>query len=284
MSLSGWLLDKFTHWLNHETPQQGEPPCDFDRLSREIRPCDVLLVEGRTRVSRIIKNITLSTWTHSAFYVGRPADISDVALREEIDRHYQGDPEAQLIIEPLLGEGALLAPLDKYRTEHLRICRPRGLGEGDAQRVIAYCVKHIGMQYDFRQMVDLARFLLPYGFLPRRWRSTLFRQQVGEQSKMICSTMIAEAFASVHFPVLPVLRRDPAGELRLYKRNTRLYTPSDFDYSPYFEIIKYPLLGGDDLSLYRQLPWDKSGVVCNSSDDCFEQPQVVTKKDLPYDD
>ena len=57
--------------------------------------------------------------------------------------------------------------------------------------------------------------------------------------------------------------------MRMYKRNTRLYTPRDFDYSPYFQIIKYPLLGLNDLSVYRQLPWDQDGVICNDENECF---------------
>ena len=55
----------------------------------------------------------------------------------------------------------------------------------------------------------------------------------------------------------------------MYKRNFRLYTPPDFDYSPYFEIIKYPLLGLNDLAVYRQLPWDQDGVICNDENDCY---------------
>ena len=83
------------------------------------------------------------------------------------------------------------------------------------------------------------------------------------------ASMIASAFNNVHFPVLPVMRRLETGELRLYKRNARLYTPRDFDYSPYFEIIKFPFLGIEDKSLYRNLPWDEEGQICNGKDDCF---------------
>jgi hypothetical protein len=46
----------------------------------------------------------------------------------------------------------------------------------------------------------------------------------------------------------------------MYRRHTKLITPSDYDYSPYFEIIKYPILDLDDLALYRKLPWDSTGV------------------------
>ena len=49
------------------------------------------------------------------------------------------------------------------------------------------------------------------------------------------------------------------GEVRLFMRNPRLCTPSDFDYSPYFEIIKYPFLDVHSYSEHRLLPWSRSG-------------------------
>jgi hypothetical protein len=263
-----WLGNKIIRWLTHELPLKGAPPCDFDRLSFEIRPCDVLLVEGRSRVSEVIKTITQSPWTHSALYIGRLADVDDPAVREHISWMYDGNPDDQLLIEPLLGEGTVVTPLSKYTTEHLRICRPQGLSRKDVQKVISYSAKRLGYEYDVRQLLDLARFLLPYGIIPRRWRSSLFEHHAGESTKTVCSTLIAAAFTVVQFPILPVIHRDGEGFL-LYKRNTRLYTPKDFDYSPYFQIIKYPLLGLDDLAVYRQLPWDQEGVVCNDDNDCY---------------
>ncbi len=269
MGLKAWLVNKLVKWLNTEDDQGDIPPCDFDRLSFEIRPCDVLLVEGRNRVSNIIKSITLSSWTHSALYIGRLHDIEDPNLQGVIQRHYHGDPTERLLIEPLLGQGTVITPLSNYKEDHLRICRPRGLSRQDVQQVISEACSYLGLDYDIRQLVDLARFLFPYSFIPRRWRSTLFEHNAGEQTKTVCSTMIAEVFAAVHYPVLPVIHRDEEGGLRMYKRNTRLYTPRDFDYSPYFEIIKYPILGLDDIAVYRQLPWDKDGVVCNTQGDCY---------------
>ncbi len=272
MGVRAWLLARLVNWLNAEQPFDGEPPCDFDRLSLEIRPCDVVLVEGRTRVSNIIKTISTSPWTHSALYIGRLSDVADSKLRALIQRHYTGSvalSQAQLIIEPLLGRGTLVRELDVYRGEHLRICRAKGLTEQDIQTVIAGAAAHLGVDYDIRQMFDLARFLFPFGLVPKRWRSSLFEHRAGELTKTVCSSMIAEVFASIHYPVLPVIHKDEGGGFRLYKRNTRLYTPSDFDYSPYFEIIKYPILGFDDVAMYRQLPWDEEGLVCNTLGDCY---------------
>lgn len=276
-----WLGDKMIRWLTEEDEPSGTPPCDFDRLSFEIRPCDVLLVEGRSRVSEVIKTITQSVWTHSALYIGRLADVEDPNVREHISWLYDGDPDDQLIIEPLLGEGTIISPLKKYAKDHLRICRPSGLSPQDAQAVIKHASKHLGHGYDVRQLLDLGRFLLPYSIVPRRWRSSLFEHNAGASTKTVCSTLIAHAFSLVHFPILPVVHKTDEG-LRLYKRNTRLYTPRDFDYSPYFEIIKYPLLGLNDLAVYRQLPWDQDGVVCNAENDCYV-PVPVAKIDFDDD-
>lgn len=285
MGLKTWLVRKLVDWLNTGDDSHDVPPCDFDRLSFEIRPCDVLLVEGRNRISNLIKTITLSPWTHSALYVGRLHELDDPELQGIIQRHYHGDPADQLVIEPLLGQGTVISPLSKYTEDHLRICRPKGLSRQDIHAVIKEAATYLGRQYDIRHLFDLARFVFPYGLVPRRWRSSLFEHNAGDQTKTVCSTMIAEVFAAVHYPVLPVIHRTEEGGLKLYKRNTRLYTPRDFDYSPYFEIIKYPILGLDDIAVYRQLPWDKEGVICNAQGECYaadgtpvEQKVVINNK------
>ena len=76
--------------------------------------------------------------------------------------------------------------------------------------------------------------------------------------------MIAQAYSSVHFPIMPLLQKSEDGTFKLYRRNFNLFTPRDFDYSPYFEVIKYTFFGSDDLSYYRRLPWDENGVYCDN--------------------
>lgn len=276
MGLINAITNKFTHWLSDEKAQGEFPLCDFDRLSFEIRQCDVLLVEGRSRVSNVIKNITHSPWTHAALYIGRLHEITNPAVQEVVQQHYNGDPSEQLLIEAMLGEGTIIVPLSKYTDNHLRICRPEGLSRDDASQVISHSVEHLGTDYDVRQILDFARFMYPYSIIPGRWRSSLFEYHAGIPTRTVCSTMIASAFAAVHFPILPVIHRNSEGKMQLFKRNTRLFTPRDFDYSPYFNIIKYPFLGFDDLAIYRRLPWDERGVVCNDENDCFAPPQAST--------
>lgn len=265
-SMRNVIWDKIIQWLTREKEMSQASLSDFERLRYELRPGDVLLVEGRSRVSEIIKTITQSCWTHSFLYVGRLHDIDDSELREQIQKFYPDNADDQLIIESLLGKGTIVTALDNYNGEHLRICRPRGLTRQDAQAVIGYAIQQLGTDYNVRQLLDLARFMFPYGFLPRRWRSSLFEHNAGKPTRTVCSTMMAEAFAGVHFPVRPVLHRDSTGDLKLYQRNSRLITPTDFDYSPFFDVIKYPLLDFDELSVYRKLPWDKTGVHCDGID------------------
>lgn len=273
--LKSWLVRKLTRLLTKEREAAGIPLCDFERLCMEIRPGDVVLVEGRSQVSNVIKGITQSPWTHAAIYIGRRREIDDPKIRKHIKKFHQGDPHEQLILEALLGEGTIISPLSKYWKDHLRICRPEGLSRSDARGVIGYCVRHLGCHYDVRHLLDLARFMFPWGILPRRWRSSLFEHNAGQSTRTVCSSLIAAGFASVHFPILPVMRRTENGEMRLYKRNFRLYTPRDFDFSPYFDIIKYPFLGFEDMEIYRQLPWDQNGLICNDEDDFILPTELI---------
>lgn len=251
------LWNRLTDLLSQDRPTEDLPPSDFDRLRYEIRFCDVLLVEGRSRVSTIIQSLTLSPWTHSALYIGRLHAIDDPELRELIRSHYPAKPDEQLIIEALLGQGTIVAPLSKYRDFHVRLCRPTGISRSDAQAVIAYAASRLGFDYDVRQLLDLARFLLPYRLLPRRWRSSLFGETAN--TRTVCSTMMAEAFASIRFPVRPILRRTEEGAFKVSERNFKLYTPTDFDHSPYFDIIKYPIYGIESPEIYKTLPWEEFG-------------------------
>lgn len=73
----GWILAKFEEFLSKSSDVQETPLCDFSRLHFEVRPCDVILVEGRTRISNMIKAITLSRWTHAVLFIGRLSDIED---------------------------------------------------------------------------------------------------------------------------------------------------------------------------------------------------------------
>jgi len=151
----------------------------------------------------------------------------------------------------------------------------------------------LGLQYDVRQIFDLARFLIPWTIFPRRWQSSLFSYNPGTSTKQSCSSLLAEAFSSVHFPILPVLK-EQGGSMEILMRNPRLFTPSDFDFSPFFEIIKYPIFELSERGVYRDLPWNKQGLYSNddgqviqpmgmpSAQQTVTQEKVLEEKNSPF--
>ncbi len=279
MRLTDPLTNLVARWLMAEKPREHPAPCDFQRICHEIRPSDVLLIEGRSRVSEVIGLITQSHWSHSVLYIGRIHDIENEAVRTRIQRLYDGDPQDPLIIEALLGEGVILTSLGKYYDEHIRICRPRGLTLMDSQRVINHAIDELGKGYNLRQLLDLARLLFPWAILPRRWRSVLFQHNVQMPTKTVCSTVISEAFASVSFPILPVVNVDNESGLRLFRRDPRLSVPADFDYSPYFDIIKYPLVPIDESGFYRSLPWSEQSKPVEEEEGASYDDEPITDPD-----
>lgn len=249
------LITKIGHWLTRQRKPIHSYLCDFDRLSFEVRPGDVLLVEGRSHISSVIQAITLSPWSHAALYIGRIHDVDDPTMRKIIKKNYHNPGNKQLIIESQVGDGTFIREMRHYKHDHVRICRPQGLSREDAQQVISHAISHVGREYNLRHIFDLARLMFPWNIMPRRWRSIIFEHNALKPTQEICSLMIAEAFQSVNFPVLPVIRKANGGKLELIPRNPYLYTPSDFDYSPYFSIIKYPIFSLNQHAHYRELPW-----------------------------
>jgi hypothetical protein len=271
------IRHKITDWITSEPPASEVPPYDFKRLKQEIRPGDVLLIEGRSRVSNVIGSITQSNWTHAALYMGRADDIEGPALRQAIEDLQAKLGYRRLIIEGLLGHGIIVSSLGKYRENHIRICRPIGLSQTDAELVIAYAYKAVGQAYNVRHLLDLARFLLPWSLMPKRWGSSLFTTPSGEPESGICSSLIAEAFTSVQFPILPFMKPNTAG-VEMVPRNPYIFSPKDFDKSPYFEIIKYPIFNpGEQLPYYRRMPWTDEEIM-HQGKGVFVGPKKVKKK------
>ncbi|MCZ2405419.1 MAG: hypothetical protein LC097_01585, partial [Burkholderiales bacterium] len=65
------LGQALARYLSRPRPSaQNGVPTDRRALAQCLRPGDVLLMEGSSRVSSAIKYLTQSTWSHAAFYVG----------------------------------------------------------------------------------------------------------------------------------------------------------------------------------------------------------------------
>ncbi len=228
---------------------------ELDLIRRSLQPADVLLVEGNTRLSAIIKFLTQSTWSHAALYVGeRPGDVAA-----------GGEPNVLLEAEESLG--VTTVPLSKYAGFNVRICRPVGLHPEDRQKVIDYALKRLGKPYDSKQIIDLARYLFPYPPVPVWFRRRMLAIGAGDPTRAICSTLIAESFESIRYPILPELATVNGRSYGIapfvqreidHIRRHGLFTPRDFDVSPFFEIIKPTLREGFD---YKLLDWDGAGIM-----------------------
>ena len=119
--------------------------------------------------------------------------------------------------------------------------------------MLEFASSHIGVSYDLKNLLDLARYLLPAPPVPRRFRRQLLTLGSGDPTeKVICSALIARAFQSIRYPVLPLQWWAEDGEIISQIRHYSVYVPRDFDLSPYFEIVKPTLAGGFD---YHQMNW-----------------------------
>lgn len=217
-------------------------------LSQALQPGDVLLVEGNTIFSTAIKYLTQSTWSHAALYIG---NTLPPAANEQ---------EQPQLIEADTIDGVRSIGLSHYNSYHTRICRPVGLTPDEINQVIGFAVDMLGHQYDLRNILDLARYLLPTPPVPSRFRRKLLSLGSGDPTQAICSSLVAKAFQAIRYPILPenvVLKEDNPACRECYRemlhiRHHSLFTPKDFDVSPYFQIIKPTLTPDFD---FRNLNW-----------------------------
>jgi hypothetical protein len=245
--LMTWMLDRVGRVIAGylQRPAAGfEPftPSEPAGLRASIKPGDVLLIEGRTRIAGIIKYLTQSTWSHAALYVG------PIAGKEA------ANGEACELVESNLDAGTICTPLSNYFPYHTRICRPVALSPEDCKTVCDYAIDRIGLEYDLRNIIDLARYLVPLP-VPQRFRRRMIALGSGDPTKLICSALIAQAFGAIHYPILPAIERvesENAREEIYHIRHSSLYAPRDFDISPYFSVIKPTIEMGFD---YRTIKW-----------------------------
>ena len=221
----------------------------YDSLYATLKPCDVLLVEGDQRFSVAVKYLTQSTWSHAAMFVG---DLPD---------KHDKNTKLPMLIDADLKNGVRLVHLSHYEGFNPRICRPVGLKDEDLKNVINFMLESIGLGYDLKNVIDLARYLIPTPPVPVRFRRSMLTFGSGDPTRVICSTRIAQAFQSVKYPILP--KKCETDECRNWIekifqiRHHSLFVPRDYDLSPYFEIIKPTIEKGFD---YKSLVWsdDKS--------------------------
>ena len=209
-------------------------------LAGSLKMGDVLLVEGTSRISSAIKYLTQSSWSHAAIYVG-----------DNIDPSRQCS-EKPVLVEADLVEGVRAIPLGTYETMHTRICRPVGLGAEEVDTVLQHVISGIGRTYDLKNIADLARYFITTPPVPGNWKRRMIAFGSGDPTRAICSSLIAEAFQSISYPILPEVELQQCTTMEgkryqreiMHIRHHSLFAPRDFDVSPYFEIIK-PSLNKD---------------------------------------
>lgn len=242
------------HWLARflEQPSRVYQPfsvTDTETLRRCLHPGDVLLVEGNLRISIAIKYLTQSTWSHATMYVGDALD----------QKNQEG--EVLNLIEADLTQGVIAVPLSKYAEFNTRICRPVQLMGDDQQVLVSFMQDSLGNEYDLKNVIDLTRYLLPTPPVPVSWRRRMLAFGSGDPTRAICSTLIAQAFQRIRYPILPEIEHEQiktaSGQAYsekeiLHIRHHSLFTPRDFDISPYFKVVKPTLETGFD---YKKLNW-----------------------------
>ena len=274
MNLVDNILDKIGSKLAkmlaiESSGYQPYTPSDHETLCKTLKPGDVLLVEGNQHISAAIKYLTQSTWSHAALYVGdalpNPKDGS----------------ERPRLVEVNLGEGCVAVPLSNYQSYNTRICRPVGLTQTDREKIVQFMVKKIGLEYDLKNIFDLLRYFFPTPPIPVRWRRRMLSLGSSSPTRAICSSLIAQAYQSVKYPILPEITLAPGRTSAtsdysrreiLHIRHHSLFVPRDFDLSPYFQIIKPTL---ENQFNYRDLSW--SGKV--SKKDVLRNETEESEKD-----
>jgi|SRR5688572_14237313 len=224
------------------------PTSPWELLAATLRKGDVVLVEGSSRFASAIKYLTQSTWSHAALYMG-----------DALGPPAPGE-EACVLIDVDVVKGVRTIPLSAFAGLHTRICRPVGLTAAEVDALVGFMLARRGVTYDLKNIFDLARYFIRTPPLPGSMRRQALAIGSGEPTKAICSTLLAQAFESVRYPILPeveLVDADSAGGQRarkeiLHIRHHSLYAPRDFDVSPFFQIVKPRLEQGFD---FKQVEW-----------------------------
>ena len=193
---------------------------DPESLAAALRNGDVLLTEGNTRAAALVKRITRSTWSHVSMYVG--------PLEER--------PDPRCIVEADIAQGVRSIRLSELEGLHVRVLRPIGLNDADRSRLAEWVVSQIGGEYDLKHAWVLARSFLG---MPPKPSIPLAPNGIAESAtRFICSTLLANAFALVGYPILPIHTAATA----VSTADHQYVIPGDFERASVFEVVS-PLTG-----------------------------------------
>ena len=249
MSLLRMIGRRLAQFLSKPRPSHAHQPTSApDQIAAALQKGDVLLVEGTSRFSSAIKYLTQSTWSHAALYIG-----------DHLGPPPEGS-EPNVLCDVDVNDGVRLIPMSEFSDLHTRICRPVGLSESEREALVTYMVSRVGYSYDLKNVFDLVRYLIRTPPVPDPIKRRMIALGSGQPTRAICSTLIAQAFGSIRYPILPEVElispsargaKQAVAEI-LHIRHYSLYVPRDFDTSPFFQIIKPRIVGGFD---FHGLVW-----------------------------
>lgn len=216
-------------WVGEEENHQLFLEYKKKRFLAEVEPCDVILVKGNQRVSRIIQTLTQSPYSHATIYIGDGKIV-------------EAEPE-----------GVLISSIEKYIELDLRICRPALLTEKGKEIVL----QHIGEKLKQQPKYDIAnleKLFFKYVYLKFRPDAQIY---IGGNTKFesyyLCSGLIAHAFHKARYPIIPSLKFRKRVEIPSTLEHVKDYfdwishqptnysqiVPADFDNSSFFTAIKF---------------------------------------------
>jgi hypothetical protein len=285
VSLRRRIVDWIVDYLTEPLPAyERRVRNDLGSLLADLRKGDVILVEGDQRVSAVIRYLTQSCWSHAALYIG-----DELLRRGEEKAAWARDrfgADAEHLLVEALPRGVQVSPVAKYVDYNLRVCRPHRLRAEHVRTLMDEAVATIGWRYDLRNVLDLARYMIPVTIVPARWRMAALHFGSAEPTEVICSSLLARLFQRVRFPVLPTVtfpteaESEPKGRLvrRIFgepsqeytgifrMRHPTLVTPRDFDLSPFFDIIKQNPLARGDFD-YSRIHWEEDDAAAGAAPD-----------------
>jgi hypothetical protein len=153
------LWEALLRYLTTPIPRSGAAAAEsIESLAGVLCRGDVLLSQGNTRVSHLIKRVTGSPWSHVSMYVG-PLD----------DGH---DPRC--IVEADIAAGVRSIRLSELDALNVRVLLPASLDSRKRSRLAEWVTSRIGSEYDHAHALQLGRRLLR---LPLRREQVLHRRR-----------------------------------------------------------------------------------------------------------
>ena len=174
---------------------------DVRALKSRLQIGDVVLVCGNSRVSYVVKILTVSTWSHVVLYVGDRSELLSKEERREWEETLGPESLKHLVIDADPVRRVHLRPLEEYAGLMLRHCRAEALRAEDVTPVVERALSQLGREYDVRHILRLLLFYaFPWEYLPERLRRLVTDFSLSDSDR-ICSRVVSEAFSSVGYPI-----------------------------------------------------------------------------------